>query len=400
MPGSSRAIFAASYASFALIGWSMLLVPSLIRDIKSEFGQTDAGIGLLYLVSSILFATGAFLSGALAGRLGRRVILPSAALLLAAGLMTQAFAPAWTVFVVGAALAGGGAGALDASVNGVIMDVGAASRGAALNSLHLFYSVGALAAPLTVGLVVGAGVSWRLPVAAAGVAALLLIVPIRPAGTVPPHPRVAQRGLAIGHPGPDLRLPLLALAIAISCYVATEAGLTSWLVAFLADETVTAATLALSLFWASLALGRLIASRIADRFRPVPFAASCVLFSAAALTAALVGPTGAVQIALFAAVGFGLGPVYPMIMAIAGGYYPHRAAAVSGLLTAAAVAGSIVYPPLMGLMSEVAGLGAGMAGAVILSVVCGIAIVVAGRGASRRPTAERVPAPDAAAGSG
>ena len=378
----------------------MLLVPSLIRDIKGEFGQGDAGIGLLYLVSSLLFATGAFLSGALAGRVGRRAMLPAAAVLLAAGLATQAFAPAWMVFVAGAAVTGAGAGALDASINGVIMDVGAAGRGSALNSLHLFYSVGALAAPLTVGLLVGAGVDWRVPIAAAGVAALALVVPIRLAGTVPSRPRVIERDAPTRPSGPDLRLPLLALAIAISCYVATEAGLTSWLVAFLAGETLTTATLALSLFWTALALGRLVASRMADRFPPVPFAASCVLFSAAALAAALVGPTGAVQIALFAAVGFGFGPVYPMIMAIAGGYYPHRAAAVSGLLTAAAVAGAIVYPPLMGLMSEVAGLGAGMAGAVILAVVCGVAIVVAGRATARRETATSVPAPGATSGFG
>ena len=56
-PAAGRPVFATSYAGFALVGWSMLLVPSLIRDIRGDFGQTDAGFGVLYLASSLLFGT-------------------------------------------------------------------------------------------------------------------------------------------------------------------------------------------------------------------------------------------------------------------------------------------------------------------------------------------------------
>jgi FHS family glucose/mannose:H+ symporter-like MFS transporter len=186
---------------------------------------------------------------------------------------------------------------------------------------------------------------------------------------------------------------LLLLATAIACYVATEAGVASWLVAFLATETVAVATFALSLFWAALAGGRLVAGRVADRFVPGTFAASCAILAAAALTAALVVPPGPARIALFGVTGFCLGPVYPTIMAAAGALVPHRAAAVSGLLTFAAVLGSVLYPPLMGIASEQVGLGAGMAGAAALAVVAAGAVLLAARAAGPRDIAAPVAVP-------
>jgi FHS family glucose/mannose:H+ symporter-like MFS transporter len=404
--GSTRAITVIAYASFALVGWSMLIVPSLIREIRDDFGQTDAGFGVLYLAAALLFGTGAFMSGALAGRVGRRAILPTAAIALAVGLATQGLAPAWPVLLVGAALAGGGAGGLDAGVNSVIMDLSVAGRGDALSRLHLFYSVGALTAPLVLGLLVAAGVDWRIPMLASSVVALALVAPLRVVGSVPPRAHLPPAATTPGAPdgesiepfvaarpsGPvpaSLRVPLAALAIAIACYVGSEAGVSSWLVAFLAREPLTTATTALSLFWLGLALGRLTAGRLGRRVAPVRYAVVSVLVAAVAIAGAVVGPSGAVQIGLFAIAGFGLGPVYPMIMAVAGSYYPHRAAAVSGLLTTAGVAGSVIYPPLMGFTSASVGLAAGMLGAAALAVACGVAVLVAAGTAGRR----RAPGP-------
>jgi fucose permease len=80
------------------------------------------------------------------------------------------------------------------------------------------------------------------------------------------------------------------------------------------------------------------------------------------------------------------GPIYPMIMALGGNIYPRRLAALSGSLSAAAVAGSIVYPPLMGVMAAHIGLRAGMVGAALLGIPMALALLGA-RAAARRATA-------------
>jgi fucose permease len=391
----SGGMTALGYASFILVGWSALLVPSLVPAIERDFTQPDAGVGVLYLVSSLMFVTGSLASGYLMERLGRGLVLPAAMLAMGAGLGVECLAPSWGIFVLGAGIGGLGSGSVEVGINGLFLDRFHEDRGRAMNRLHLCFSLGALAAPLAVGALVEIGVAWRLPFAITGalVVAVALRLATRDLGAprvevAAPRVEVAAPRVEVAAPrvdgaAPTLRglgvprvpLPLVLLALAIACYVASENGVSSWLVRFLGDAPAGVATVALSLFWAGLTGGRLVASRFAGRFAPIAVATACGLAAGAAIVAAVVVPWGGVSIALFGVAGFACGPVYPMIMATAGGLYPARSNAVSGILTAAAVAGSIVYPPFMGFISNGVGLGVGMAGAGLIAGACAAALV-------------------------
>ena len=110
--------------------------------------------------------------------------------------------------------------------------------------------------------------------------------------------------------------------------------------------------------------------------------------SAAATGVVLLGailiPSLPISIALFALAGFVTGPVYPMVMVVAGDRYPERLSAVSGFLSGSAVVGSIVYPPVMGFLSVSVGLTIAMLGTVVLAFVSAVALVLV----SRQPVAE------------
>ena len=373
-----RSVQATSYASFMLIGWVSLLLPSLIRVVKGDFGQTDAGFGFLFLVSAVLYAAGGLGTGVLHDRFGRRAILATAAALIAAGLVIEGLAPTWPILLVGVGIAGAGSGAIDGGVNGLFMDLYPEGGGGQLSGLHLFYGIGAMVAPPIVGWLVISGADWRYVVAGTGIVALGYVLPLRAAGSAADtRHRLPPSG---GARDPlDHRLPLAALAVAIGCYVASELAVSSWMVGYLSDETLGLAAIALGAFWAGLAAGRLAAVRYADRFDPVTLASTGAAVCGAALAVMVVTHGGALTIALVAIAGFASGPVYPLIMAIGGRLYPGRAARVSGLLTAAGVVGSIVYPPLMGFVSPYVGLGAGMAGAAVLAAASAVAIRVARR---------------------
>ncbi len=378
-----RRVLATSFGGFALIGWVALLLPSLIREVKGDFGQTDAGFGLLFFTSAVCYAFGGLGTGLLHDRFGRRAILVTAALLIGAGLITEGLAPTWPILLAGVGIAGTGAGAIDAGLNGLFMDLYPARGGGPLSGLHLFFSVGAMLAPPIVAWLVIAGADWRYVLAGTGVVALGFALPFRATGSIgdhrhpPPHPADDRSRL-------DGRVPLIALAVAIGFYVSSEIGVSSWLVGFLADESLGTASLALGAYWAGLALGRLAAVRFADRFDPVVLASACAAVCGIAIGVVVVAHSGVLAIALVALAGFGSGPVYPLIMAIGGRMYTGRAAQVSGLLTTAAVIGSIVYPPLMGIMSPYVGLGAGMAGAAVLAICSAGLIRAAGMLAARR----------------
>jgi MFS family permease len=79
---------------------------------------------------------------------GRRAAFPGACLLLGSGLLAQALAPAWPVFVLGSAIQGLGAGALGVCGNSLIIDTFPEARSNALSRLHLFYALGALTSPV------------------------------------------------------------------------------------------------------------------------------------------------------------------------------------------------------------------------------------------------------------
>jgi fucose permease len=382
--------------SFLLIGWSGLLVPSLIRSIKESFDQSDAGIGILYFVYAVVYAAGSLGGGLVTERFGRRTVLTVSAVIHGLGFIGFGLAPSWTWFLIAALPAGLGAGGLDGGGNGLFLDLYQTGRGRALNLLHVFFSLGALSAPLAIGRLVESGVAWPSIATATGIAALAIgvaffVVPM-PHGRVGPASSDPDRATgASGRLGDRLAAPLILLAVAISCYVASEVGVSNWLVRFLEPAPITVATTALSLFWAGLAIGRLLAARLADRFDHIRFAMAASIAMSAALVAAILVPSLPASIALFGLAGVATGPVYPMIMAIGGDRYPDRTAAVSGFLSSAAVVGSIIYPPVMGFLSVTVGLTVAMLGTVLLGLASAGALALVGR---HRPPGQEGPLED------
>lgn len=376
-------------AAFLLIGWNGLLVPSLIRSVKAGFDQSDAGIGVYYFLYALVYAAGSLGGGLLTERLGRRTVLSLAAVLHGAGLIALGLAPSWPVFLLVALPAGLGVGALDGGVNGLYLDLFKTERGRAMNLLHVCFSLGALTAPLVVGRLVEGGAAWQDILIGSGVAAIVLGIVF---GIVAMPSGRHQAGVAAAAAerstvaGGRRRLPtpLLLLAVAIACYVACEIGVSSWLVRFLEPAPLTQATTALALFWAGLTLGRLAAARLADRFDHTRFTIASATATGIALLGAILVPSLPLSVALFALAGFVTGPVYPMVMVVAGDRYPERLSAVSGFLSGSAVVGSIVYPPVMGFLSVSVGLTIAMLGTVVLAFVSAGALVLVGR----QPVAE------------
>ena len=363
-------------AALMLVGWTGLLVPALIRSIEHDFGQTDAGIGIFLFIDAVAYVAGSMLGGLLTERLGRRIVLSVAVMLIALGLAGLATVPTWGLFLAVGVPFGFGSGAVDGGTNGLILDLYPTNRGRALNLLHLFFSLGALGSPLVVGRFVETGATWQSIVLGAALPAVTLAVLLAVAD-LPSGRHVHATGAARARI--TLALPLVALAVGIGCYVASEVGVSDWLVQFLASASVGLATSALALFWGSLALGRIVSAKLSDRFDHARFAATASIVAGVALVAAILVPSLPASIVLFGVVGFAFGPVYPLIMAVGGDRFPGRSAAVSGFLSGCAVIGAIVYPPIMGFVSVGAGLGVAMGGAAVLALGCAVVLVLVGR---------------------
>jgi fucose permease len=371
--------------AFLLIGWCGLLVPSLVRSIEHDFGQTDAGIGIFFFLNAVAYVTGSLGGGAVTERIGRRRVLATAAVLVSASLAALSTVGTWPLFLMAAVPFGLGCGAIDGGGNALILDMFPDARGRALNLLNLFFSLGALSSPFVVGRLVDAGVAWQAVMLGTALVAIplaiLLAVTSMPTGR---HAAEAADGsrAVVGRLTLDPILLILALAIAL--YVASEIGVSNWLVRFLSSAPLATATTALTLFWAGLTLGRLISARLADRFDHARFAATSAVVVAVALVGAVLVPSLSISVALFTVAGFVSGPIYPLIVAIGGERFPARSAAVGGFLSGTAVVGGILYPPVMGFMSVTVGLPAAMIGTALLALACAGVLVLVGR--RPRPT--------------
>ena len=366
------------------IGWTGLLVPSAIRSIEATFAQSDAGIGLIYLLYSGAYAAGSFGGGPLTERIGRRRVLVAAAILHGLGIASFGLAPTWGLFVASALLAGLGGGGLDGGSNGLYLDLFRTGRGRAMNLLHLFFSIGALSAPLVVGALIEGGVAWQSVFIGSALAPLALAawyaLAAMPSGRATTPSTSGVDGAARSRPLPSgLGLPIALLAVAMATYVASEVGVSSWLVRFLEPAPLSTATLGLSLFWGGLAVGRLVSSAIADRFDHLHFTTACAVLLSVALIGAIVVPSLPVSIALFALCGAASGPIFPMVQAIGGERYVDRSAAVSSLLTGFGVVGGTLYPALMGVLSVTVGLTVAMFGNVVLGFACAGSLYAFGR---------------------
>ncbi len=373
------------YYSFLLLGWSSLLLPSLIRSVEHSFGRTDTDFALLYFLSALAYGAAAFSGGFLTERIGRRIVLVLAFLLAAAGLGGQALSPAWVPFLAAAMLGGWGSGLIDGGTNALFLDVFRDARGGAMSFLHLFFGLGALIGPFCLGLAVTAGMNWRVALAITAVAALVVLpalawVPMPSGRIAPEQPRARAEDM-------DQRerslLPFAGLALGIGLYVAAEIGVSSWLVQLLSGLSVALATAVLSGFWGGLSLGRLLSGWVADRMDYFTFTIGCIVLASICLAGAVLAPWLAISVLLFALTGMFFGPIFPMIMTLGGNIYPNRLAALGGSLTTAAVVGGLIYPPLMGVLESRIGLSGGMIGAALLGIPMAGGILFARRASAR-----------------
>jgi fucose permease len=372
--GGQLLLIGGGLLAFTMLGWTGLVVPSLIREIQRDLAVNDADMGVAYGVFTAMFLAGCLLTGWAVSRTGRRPLLLGALVILFVGTL-GALVPSWPVFLAAGALRGFGSGVIEVGIQGLFLAAfTGALQGRAINSVHFAYSLGAVIAPLAMAVLVGLGIAWTgamalaaVPIGIAG--AMLAVAPIEGAPERSAGPSVRLR----------MSLPLVAAGLSIACYVAAEIGISSWLIRFLADVDLALAATALTLFWVALATSRLVTARFGHRVPPETLVMGGFLVAAVTLVAAVLVPSTETSIALFAATGFMLGPIYPGIILVGGRISMTHKDAVTSLLASAGVAGAVVYPPLMGAISLGAGLGVAIGGAGILCALGALFLFVSVR---------------------
>ncbi len=375
-----RLAVAVCYAAMFMLGFTISLLGPSLPGIATRTGVTLPQAGFLFT----LFSGGSILATLLVARLNdhpvRRWTFFVGALLMAAGLWF--IAVSGTFVLVGAAIAVTGlAMSTEGTVpNAVFVDLYRERAGRALNKLHVSVGVGSFVGPLVLAVAYRSGgdytVAYRIAAVLMTAVALLWL-----AGKPPAPARAPGSALRLDR---ALLLPLLLVFGLAVLYTGTEQVLAGWLFTYAGDAlrlAAAVASLATSLLWGAVLLGRLLA---VAALRRISNARLVQLGLAAALVGVLLILGGRAWTPLFwvgvGLVGLGFGPIFPTSLALASELAPDRAGAAGSIVVASGSIGAMTLPLAAGSLIP----SLGIAGSIALALVPLALMLVLAQAISRR----------------
>lgn len=338
----------------AILG-TLFGLPELRTRLTINLAQQGNVFLLLYL--GIFLAT--LVAGPVIDAIGNKVILVVSSALVASAMVGFAYAHSLGEVALPAVLLGLGGGGLNTSTNVLVSDLFGEKRGPMLNVLGIFYGVGALCIPLLAAVIAGHFTIAQMLIFCAGLAgicALLFLAMKFPAASGAQSFSWREALQVVRYPG------VLVLGFLLFCQSGNEASIAGWTSTYIGATGlgVRTATLILAVYWASLMLGRLIASQLLK----VVGKAEWVLASGvgALAGAGILLATRAERMLLVGAVVLGLSyaGVFPTVLAIAGDQYRKMAGTVFGLLFAMALVGGMTFPWAVGQIAQAVGVRFGL----------------------------------------
>jgi fucose permease len=371
------ALLVLNFAAFVSLGLPDGLLGVAWPSIRRTFDLPLEALGGLLVSFTAGYVVSSFSSGAVLARMTVGALLSASCLATGVSLLGYALAPDWGIMVACAALAGLGAGAIDAGVNAYV----ATHHGArTLNWMHAAYGVGAASGPLIMTGVMTSGRGWQFGygLVAAGQLALAALFGASRGWWPAPQRSAATESAAAAPVLRTLRLPRVWLGIAaFFVYTGLEAVAGVWAYSFLTSVrglSMARAGAGVTLYWVSLTAGRMIFGAIVGR--------RSLAFMLRAALALLVGAAGLIWLfssSLVSVFGFGLlglaaGPVFPSLMAGT----PTRLGEAHvrngvGFQVAAAALGQSLLPALVGVLAR--GLGLAVVGPTLAAAAISLVVL-------------------------
>ncbi len=363
-----------NYAAMMALAIAVNLFPVYLTALGEALGGlTHEQLGRIGAATFLGLVAGILLTGPLADRFGPKRFAVLGNLLVAAGLGLLALAQSYPAVLAAAALMGFGAGVLDMVLSPIVCAFQPAQRTAAMNWLHSFYCVGAVATVLIASLALRVGIGVRT--LALWLTLLPLLVGIGFLGLrIPPlvaagGPRLRLRALC--------RRPFFLVAlVAIFLAGATELGLAQWLPAYAEKSlgyTPWLGGMALLAFSVAMTLGRMLVGLIGPRVRPLPLLIGCCWVSVALFLLASFAPWPPVALGASIAVGLTGSALWPSMLGVTADRFPHGGATMFGVLAALGNLGGVFMPWIVGVAADASALNLGIATATLcpfLMVLC------------------------------
>lgn len=351
-----------------------------LPEIKAELGLTNAALGLALAAAPVGSLTAVPLTGRLIARFGSALVAAAAGLVLGGALPLVSLAPGWTALAATYLVLGAADGVMDAAMNAHGLRVQQAYGRSLINGMHGLWSVGAAsgaalgtaAAALRVPLEAHLLATAAIAVVAAGLAWAWRLPGSDPSAantTTEPDGTRRTTGVA-GALRPLLWVGLLGVLAGIPEDVAN-----AWSTLYLAegrDAPPGLAGLGFTVFAVCMMLSRFSADRVTDRLGTVRVARLGGVLAFAGYVVVLASPVLWLSIAGFGLIGLGIAPAFPSLFHAAGHWPGVRPGDGVTVLSWVARLGFLLTPPVVGLIADGAGIGAGLAVGAVAALAYGL----------------------------
>jgi len=342
------------HAAFFLTGVGVLMLGPLLPEFSQQWRLQDSQVGMLLTAQFAGSFTGAVL---LHNNLKKSLTIGNVclaigytALALAAG-HSAGFVAACVALLVG----GFGIGQLINAISLISARRAREKRGAALMSLNLTWSAGALLSPLLIGLARGHLSLQPVLFIFAATAALLMLYQFTLSASLSKtatHDSIFLTPLT--GPPSSARSLLLYFAFLFFLYGALENSITGWLATFTiryAHGTVSAGAYVTTVLWIGITAGRAVAlpllRRLSERTIQVAAILATILASLAMYTVSSQLPLLILAVTL----GASLAPIIPVTQSLFLGS-THSTPRQAGFVMATAALGGATLPLLIGFVSQ------------------------------------------------
>ena len=352
-------LLAIIYLSFISLGLPDALLGSAWPTMYPEFGVPVSYMGAISMIISLGTIVSSLQSDRLTRKLGTGKVTAFSVACTAIALLGFSFAHSFWELCLWAIPYGLGAGSVDASLNNY---VALHYKSRHMSWLHCMWGIGATVGPYIMGYALTGGAGWNggfryvafLQMALTAI--LLISLPLWKGQYIRVERKEEKQGKALSLQE-IFRIPgAKEVMLCFFCYCGIEQTAGLWASSFLtlqkgisADTTASLA----SMFYLGITLGRAVCGFITFKLNDTQMIRLGQGIIAVGVLALLLPGPNFVAMAGLILIGLGCAPIYPCIIHSTPAHFgEEKSQAVIGVQMACAYVGSLLLPPLFGLIAN------------------------------------------------
>ena len=311
--------FLIAYLVFIFQGLTAPLGSVMIMEIGEKYNADISSISYIYALGIVGGGIAAVSSGFLLETLGKRKLTYIGIIIAFAAAAAITASHYLMLLAVGMFLFGVSNWFLVAVGNYIIISYyQGEQRSSQLNLLNFFFSIGAVAAPLMAGFMLGREISWEFVfLAPFALLVLLSILVYFPAFVTAEFPSSIPRKVSRQSIAEKWNMNIYLIGAALGFYCMLELSYTSWIVVHLRENLavdIVAASLVLTAFYICQATGRLLSGFIVKYVALHIYIITCACIGLITTLFILFSSSYKIILYLTIVMGLGIASLYPSIL--------------------------------------------------------------------------------------